>query len=67
MQIVPYFMTGFESVVKGAEEATPEFRVARFFQGHLDGDCGRHSFLHNRDCGRRICCTVAGTDRAKNS
>jgi basic amino acid/polyamine antiporter, APA family len=25
MQIVPYFMTGYESVVKGAEEASPDF------------------------------------------
>jgi len=31
VQIVPYFMTGFESVVKGAEEATPEFRAEGFF------------------------------------
>ena len=31
MQIVPYFMTGFESVVKAAEEARPEFRVRGFF------------------------------------
>src|SRR5580698_2809602 len=31
MQIVPYFMTGFESVVKGAEEARPEFRSQQFF------------------------------------
>lgn len=31
MQIVPYFMTGFESVVKGAEEASPEFRASGFF------------------------------------
>jgi APA family basic amino acid/polyamine antiporter len=30
MQIVPYFMTGFESVVKGAEEAKPEFRSRQF-------------------------------------
>jgi len=30
MQIVPYFMTGFESVVKGAEEARPEFRTRGF-------------------------------------
>jgi len=30
MQIVPYFMTGFESVVKGAEEASPEFRAGGF-------------------------------------
>ena len=30
MQIVPYFMTGFESVVKGAEEASPEFRSRGF-------------------------------------
>ena len=31
MQIVPYFMTGFESVVKGAEEAGSEFRAGGFF------------------------------------
>jgi basic amino acid/polyamine antiporter, APA family len=30
MQIVPYFMTGFESVVKGAEEASPDFRARGF-------------------------------------
>jgi len=32
LQIVPYFMTGFESVVKGAEEASPEFRSRGFFK-----------------------------------
>src|ERR1700733_3316475 len=32
MQIVPYFMTGFESVVKGAEEASPQFRARGFFK-----------------------------------
>ena len=31
IQIVPYFMTGFESVGKAAEEAGPEFRAGRFF------------------------------------
>jgi len=31
VQIVPYFMTGYESVVKGAEEARPEFRARGFF------------------------------------
>jgi APA family basic amino acid/polyamine antiporter len=31
LQIVPYFMTGFESVVKSAEEARPEFRARGFF------------------------------------
>src|ERR1700747_1117645 len=30
MQIVPYFMTGFESVTKAAEEANPEFRSRTF-------------------------------------
>ncbi len=30
MQIVPYFMTGYESVGKGAEEASPEFRSSGF-------------------------------------
>jgi APA family basic amino acid/polyamine antiporter len=31
LQIVPYFMTGFESVSKAAEESTPEFRSRSFF------------------------------------
>ena len=31
MQIVPYFMTGYESVVKGAEEASGDFRSGGFF------------------------------------
>ncbi len=30
LQIVPYFMTGFESVTKAAEEANPEFRAQAF-------------------------------------
>jgi basic amino acid/polyamine antiporter, APA family len=32
MQIVPYFMTGFESVGKAAEEANPDFRARGFFR-----------------------------------
>ncbi len=32
MQIVPYFMTGFESVGKAAEEASPEFRSSNFLK-----------------------------------
>jgi basic amino acid/polyamine antiporter, APA family len=32
IQIVPYFMTGFESVGKAAEEANPDFRAAGFFR-----------------------------------
>jgi amino acid transporter len=32
IQIVPYFMTGFESVGKAAEEAGPEFRTQEFFR-----------------------------------
>jgi amino acid transporter len=32
LQIVPYFMTGFESVPKCAEEASPEFRERGFFR-----------------------------------
>lgn len=32
IQIVPYYMTGFESVGKAAEEANPEFRSRGFFQ-----------------------------------
>jgi APA family basic amino acid/polyamine antiporter len=32
IQIVPYFMTGFESVGKAAEEASPDFRSREFFR-----------------------------------
>ena len=32
MQIVPYFMTGFESVGKAVEEANPEFEPGGFFK-----------------------------------
>jgi basic amino acid/polyamine antiporter, APA family len=32
LQIVPYFMTGFESVPKAAEEARPQFRSQGFFK-----------------------------------
>jgi APA family basic amino acid/polyamine antiporter len=32
LQIVPYFMTGYESVTKAAEEASPEFRSRGYFR-----------------------------------
>jgi APA family basic amino acid/polyamine antiporter len=32
IQIVPYFMTGFESVGKAAEEASPEFHGSSFYR-----------------------------------
>jgi amino acid transporter len=32
IQIVPYFMTGFESVGKAAEEASPDFQSTSFFR-----------------------------------
>jgi basic amino acid/polyamine antiporter, APA family len=32
LQIVPYFMTGFESAPKAAEEAHPDFRAKGFFR-----------------------------------
>ncbi|HTW58695.1 MAG TPA: APC family permease [Terriglobales bacterium] len=32
LQIVPYFMTGFESVGKAAEESSPEFRAPDFLR-----------------------------------
>ncbi len=35
IQIVPYFMTGFESVPKCAEEASPDFRARGFFRAIL--------------------------------
>ena len=35
IQIVPYYMTGFESVAKAAEEASPEFRARGFSKAIL--------------------------------
>jgi basic amino acid/polyamine antiporter, APA family len=35
LQIVPYFMTGFESVPKCAEEASPQFRAGGFLRAML--------------------------------
>src|SRR2546423_1790583 len=35
LQIVPYFMTGFESVAKSAEEANPQFRSQGYFRAIL--------------------------------
>lgn len=35
LQIVPYFMTGFESVAKSAEEASPQFRSHGYFRAIL--------------------------------
>jgi basic amino acid/polyamine antiporter, APA family len=32
IQIVPYFMTGYESVVKAAEEASPGFQASGYFK-----------------------------------
>lgn len=32
LQIVPYYMTGYESVAKAAEEANPEFHTGGFFK-----------------------------------
>lgn len=32
LQIVPYFMTGFEAIAKCSEEANPEFRAQGFFR-----------------------------------
>ncbi|MGH9602956.1 MAG: hypothetical protein ACRD24_11275, partial [Terriglobales bacterium] len=32
LQIVPYFMTGFEAITKCSEEANPDFRVQGFFR-----------------------------------
>jgi basic amino acid/polyamine antiporter, APA family len=52
LQIVPYFMTGFESVTKAAEEAS-----------HLRRHRGWFCVLRRRDCRGGIRRPVAATDR----
>ena len=65
IQIVPYFMTGFESVGKAAEEASPDFRAAKFLSRHLDGHLHWHSLLRQHRRGRRIRGPVAPPDGRK--
>ena len=50
MQIVPYFMTGFESVAKGSEEARSGLRSAQLPEGDLRGALRRAVLLlhHHR-------------------
>ena len=71
LQIVPYFMTGFESVPKAAEEANKEFQSQGFFRAIvlalLVGAaflCGRdrHRFLRSpvaHSAGKRFATAVA--------
>ncbi len=63
IQIVPYFMTGFESVGKAAEEASPEFSSRGFIARHLDGDRDRHAFLRDDRRRSRIRRAMASADR----
>ena len=63
IQIVPYFMTGFESVGKAAEEASPEFRARRILSRDLDGDLHRHSLLRQHRGRSRIRRALAPADR----
>ena len=63
IQIVPYFMTGFESVGKAAEEASPDFRAQRLLPCDLDGHLYRHPFLRQHRCCRRLRRALAPVDR----
>ena len=60
LQIVLYFMTGYESVGKAAEEASPELRRAGFSHRDLDGDRGGRSFLHHHHRRRGLRRSLAG-------
>ena len=60
LQIVPYYMTGFESVTKAAEEASPDFRARGFPDRDLGGDRGGRFLLHHRDCRGRLRGALAG-------
>ena len=62
MQIVPYFMTGFESVAKASGGSQSGISLARIFHRDLDGHRGRHSLLHHHHRRRRLCRSLAGTD-----
>ena len=64
-QIVPYFMAGFESVGKAAEESSPEFRFSQFFRRHLGGDHSGHSLLRNHRRSGRVRRPLAFADRGE--
>jgi hypothetical protein len=67
IQIVPYFMTGFESVGKAAEEANPEFRAGTFmtaiWMAILDGDPDWHSVLRQHRGGGCVRSSMAQFDQ----
>ena len=52
IQIVPYFMTGFESVGKAAEEASPDFRARGFYRAIWMAIFYRHPVLRKHRCCR---------------
>ena len=60
LQIVPYFMTGFESVAKGSEEAKAGFDPAQLHARDLRGARRRFSVLRADRRGRHLRLSVAG-------
>ena len=62
LQIVPYYMTGYESVTKAAEEANPQFRAEGILSRYIRRNHRRCFLLHDRDCGGRLCRSLAFVD-----
>ena len=63
LQIVPYFMTGFESVAKGSEEAQRGIRSAQLHEGDLCGARRRLPLLRDHHRRRHLRLSVAGDRR----
>ena len=59
LQIVLYFMTGYESVGKAAEESSPELREHGYSHRDLVGDRGGRSLLHHHHRCRGLRCALA--------
>ena len=59
LQIVPYFMTGFESIGKASEEANSQFQSRRFLLGDHDSDARGDRLLRVRHRRNRIRGAVA--------
>ena len=61
LQIVPYFMTGFESVTKGSEEARTGFDPRSFGRAMYARGRRRHLLLRHDCRGRRRSCSPGGS------
>jgi len=65
IQIVPYFMTGFESVKQRRGEASPDFRTQSFFSRQFGWRSSSESLLREHVAAVAFVAPLARIDRRK--